>query len=92
MKEKFQFAIDSNNLYKNFHIQGGYDWYPCQHGRFETVEEGEWINNTTYCNGKDSQCTSEIIVTIPKLSLPSPGVVRHDYPQGQAPIIPQVSN
>jgi len=72
--------------------RGGYDWYPCQHGRFETVEEGDWINNTTYCNGKDSQCTSEIIVTIPKLSLISPGVVRHNYPQGQAPIVPQVED
>ena len=52
--------------------------------------KGDWINNTTYCNGKDSQCTSDIIVTIPKLSLVSPGVVRHDYPQGEAPIVPQV--
>lgn len=73
--------------------RGAYDWYPCQHGRFVKVgtTDQDWINNTTYCNGKDSTCTSEIIVTIPKLSLISPGVVRHDYPEGEAPIVPQVN-
>ncbi len=70
--------------------RGAYDWYPCQHGRFVKVDDGSWINNTTYCNGKDSQCTSDYIVTIPKLSMVSPGVVRHDYPEGEAPIVPQV--
>ena len=69
---------------------GAYDWYPCQHGRFEKVDEGYWINNTTYCNGNNNECTSDLIVTIPKLSIPSPGVVRHDYPEGEAPIVPQV--
>ena len=53
--------------------------------------EGDWINNTTYCNGKDSECTSELIVTVPKISLSSPGVVRHDYPNTEAPVTPQVS-
>ncbi len=71
--------------------RGAYDWYPCQHGRF-IVDNGEWINNTTYCNGQDSVCTSDLIVTIPKLSLPSPGVVSHDYPEGEAPIVPQASS
>jgi hypothetical protein len=52
--------------------------------------EGDWINNTTYCNGKDSECTSELIVTVPKISLSSPGVVRHDYPFTEAPVVPQV--
>ena len=66
--------------------------YPCQHGRFVKVDEGYWINNTTYCNGKDSTCTSEIIVTIPRLSLTAPGVVRHDYPEGEAPIVPQIED
>jgi hypothetical protein len=70
--------------------RGAYDWYPCQHGRFAKVEDGSWINNTTYCNGKDSVCTSDTIVTIPKLSMVAPGVVRHDYPEGEAPIVPQV--
>ena len=56
------------------------------------MEEGYWINNTTYCNGKDSTCTSELIVTVPKLSISSPGVVKHDYPEGEAPIIPQVED
>ena len=71
---------------------GGYDWYPCQHARFAKVDEGYWINNTTYCNGKDSTCTSDTIVTIPRLELIAPGVVRHDYPEGEAPIVPQVED
>lgn len=72
--------------------RGGYDWYPCQHGRFLQVDQDEWINNTTYCNGKDSVCTSDTIVTVPKISLVAPGVVRHDYPDGEAPIVPQIED
>lgn len=66
--------------------------YPCQHGRFVKVDEEYWINNTTYCNGKDSTPTSELIVTIPRLSLIAPGVVRHDYPESEAPIVPQIED
>ena len=66
--------------------KGGYDWYPCQHGRFEKVDDDNWINNTTFCNGQDSVCTSDIIVTVPKIYLSSPGVVRHDYPATEAPL------
>ena len=64
--------------------------YPCQHERYLRLADSSWINNTTYCNGQDSVCTSDTIVTIPKLSLSSPGVVRHDYPFTEAPIVPQV--
>ena len=72
---------------------GGYDWYPCQHGRFLMVDDdGNWINNTTYCAGSDSRCTSEIFVTVPNAYLVSPGVARMDYPRGEAPILPQVSS
>merc|ERR1711983_345574 len=71
---------------------GGADWAPCQHGRFVKVDDGSWINNTTFCVGSDSTCISDLIVTIPKLSLVAPGVVRHDYPEGQAPIIPQIED
>ena len=71
---------------------GGEDWCPCQHGRFVKVDDGSWINNTTFCAGKDSVCTSDLIVTIPKLELIAPGVVRHDYPEGEAPMLPQVED
>merc|ERR1711963_9083 len=71
---------------------GGADGLPCQHGRFEKVDEGNWINNTTFCFGKDSQCTSDTIVTIPKIYLSSPGVVRHDYPESEAPVVPQIED
>jgi hypothetical protein len=55
-----------------------------------SVSESNWINNTTYCNGQDSVCTSDLIVTVPEIRLSSPGVVRHDYPFTEAPIVPQV--
>ena len=69
---------------------GAYDWYPCSHARFFQVEEGEWINNTTYCAGSDSNCVGDPLVTAPQVYWSSPGVLRHDYPQSEAPVIPQV--
>ena len=72
--------------------RGGYDWYPCQHGRFIKLENDDWINNTTYCNGHDSHCESDLIVTLPKISVFKPGVIRHDYPEEEAPVAPQVSS
>ena len=67
---------------------GGYDWYPCQHERFIKQESGQWINNVTYCDGKHNECTSDFIITIANVSLPAPGVVRHEYTD--APLMPQV--
>ena len=67
---------------------GGYDGYPCQHERFILQDNGQWINNVTYCDGKHDQCISDIIVTIANVSLPAPGVVQHDYTD--APLSPQV--
>ena len=69
-------------------IPGGYDWYPCQHERFIRQKSGQWINNVTYCAGKEDKCVSDMIVTIANVSLPSPGVVRHDYTD--ALLAPQV--
>jgi hypothetical protein len=71
---------------------GGQDWLPCQHGRFEQLDDGQWINNTTFCNGIDNVCTSDLIITIPELVLIGPGVVRHNYPKGEAPLIPQIED
>jgi hypothetical protein len=69
--------FDRQNLYNYFYL-------------VLLFQDGDWINNTTYCNGKDSKCESELIVTIPKISLVSPGVARHDYPFTEAPVVPQV--
>jgi len=72
---------------------GGFDWYPCQHGRFLKVDEDNWINNTTFCGGNDSKClNNKYYVTLPKIYFSSPGVVRNDYPLGQAPLVPQVED
>ena len=71
--------------------RGGFDWYPCQHGRYVKVDENNWINNTTFCGGKDSECRNgKYYDTTPKAYVTSPGVVRNDYPKGTAPLIPQV--
>jgi len=66
---------------------GAYDWYPCQHARYVVVEDG-WVNNTTYCGGKDSVCTTDIIVTMPHATMPSPGLIQLEY--DDAPLLPQV--
>jgi len=69
---------------------GGYDGYPCQHERFVRQESGQWINNVTYCGGKNDKCVSEMIVTVANITLPKPGVVRHVYTD--APLSPQVED
>jgi len=68
------------------------DWVPCSHARFIQVEEGEWVNNTTFCAGTDSVCEGEVLVTVPKVYWSSPGVLRHDYPQSEAPVVPQIED
>jgi len=78
----------------------GSDAYPCQHGRFIKVDDDNWINNTTFCAGKDSKCEKDeagndkYYDTLPKIYIPEdrPGVVRNDYPLGQAPLVPQVED
>ena len=69
---------------------GGYDWYPCQHERYLQLEDDTWINNTTYCGGTDSACSTDQIVTIPHATLPSPGLIRLDY--DDEPLLPQVKS
>ena len=76
---------DSHGLWS-----GAYDWYPCSHARFFNLDDKEWVNNTTYCAGSDSVCVGDVLVTVPQVYWSSPGVLRHDYPQGEAPITPQV--
>ena len=61
---------------------GGYDGYPCQHERFVQQGDGQWINNVTYCSGKDDVCDSEIIVTI------AATIVRADCHQTAAATMP----
>jgi len=67
--------------------RGGYDWYPCQHERYLRFEDG-WINNTTYNGGNNSHPTTEVIVTIPHATLPSPGLIRLEY--DDEPLLPQI--
>ena len=35
---------------------GAYDWFPCSHARVIQLENGNWINNETFCPGTDSVC------------------------------------
>ena len=42
----------------------------------------------TYCDGKHNECTSPMIVTVANVSVPVPGVVKHEYTD--APLMPQV--
>jgi len=67
--------------------RGGYDWYPCQHERYLRFEDG-WINNTTYSGGSNSDPTTEVIVTVPHATLPSPGLIRLEY--DDEPLLPQI--
>lgn len=67
---------------------GGYDWFPCQHARYTYLDDtDQWINNVTYCGGKNNSCNTEFITTIANISLPAPGIIRHDYTD--APLSPQ---
>jgi len=67
---------------------GAYDWLPCQHGRYLELEDGGWINNTTFCGGTNSSCTTQQIVTAPAATMASPGVIRLEY--DDVPLLPQV--
>merc|ERR1719348_13625 len=71
---------------------GAYDWVPCSHARFYEVENGDWVNNTTFCYGSDSVCDTPIEVTVPIVYWDRPGVLRHDYPQSEAPLVPQIED
>jgi len=67
---------------------GALDWYPCQHERYLQLDDGGWINNTTYCGGSDSICTTDQLVTAPHATLPSPGLIRLEY--DDVPLLPQI--
>jgi len=68
--------------------RGGYDWYPCQHERYLRIDDGSWINNTTYSGGTNSNPTTEVLVTIPHATMPSPGLIRLEY--DDEPLLPQI--
>jgi len=78
------------NCGQDTHWSGAYDWLPCQHARYIQLEDDYWVNNTTYCGGRDSVCTTKQFVTAPKATLVSPGVIRIDY--DDTPLLPQVEN
>ena len=56
---------------------GSHDWVPCSHARFlPRLEQQDWINNTTFCAGKDSKCEKDeagndkYYDTLPKIYIP----------------------
>jgi hypothetical protein len=51
-----------------------YDYYPCQHEHV-LFNGTNWVNNATY--GIDSK--KQRLYSVMALSMPAPGVVRHDY-------------
>lgn len=71
---------------------GAYDWVPCAHHRIVTTDGVNWINNTTFCPGTDSVCEGDLIVTSPAVFWTSPGVLRHQYGQEDAPLVPQIED
>jgi violaxanthin de-epoxidase len=68
--------------------RGGYDWYPCQHERYLRIDDGSWINNTTYVGGTNSNPTTDVLVTIPHATMPSNGLIRLEY--DDEPLLPQI--
>ena len=68
---------------------GGYDWFPCQHERWQVLEDGSWINQISFCMGADNKCLSRGggagIRTIANVTLHRPGVIRHEYDSALAP-------
>ena len=58
------------------------DWLPR-----DPLVPAQWINNVTYCGGSRDSCVTEMIVTVANVTMPSPGVVHHDYTD--APLSPQ---
>jgi len=87
MVEGDWWVVRGVNCGQDNHWSGGYDWYPCQHERYLRLGDG-WINNTTYCGGTDSVCTTGQIVTVPHATMPSPGLIRLEY--DDEPLLPQV--
>ena len=62
---------------------------------FYSSLDGSWINNTTFCGGNDSKCLNDkYYVTVPQIYIEAdrPGIVVHDYPLGQAPLVPQIED
>jgi len=67
--------------------RGGFDWCPCQHANYKVFGD-HWINNTTFTGGSNSTPTTEVLVTAPTATLPSPGLIQLDY--DDAALLPQV--
>jgi len=73
--------------------KGGFDWFPCQHNRFTKTDNNHWIANVTFCGGSNSTCQNDKYYNVlPDIYITNPGVVRNDYPIGQAPLVPQVED
>ena len=82
-------VIKGLNCGKDDVFPGGYDWFPCQHERFSQTKEGTWVNQISYCAGKENKCLSKGggagIRTLANATLHKPGVIRHEYDSALAP-------
>ena len=65
-------------------------WYLFFYMQFHEKKYIYILSQLFFFSGKHDECTTEIIVTIANISLPSPGVIKHDYID--APLAPQVIN
>ena len=82
-------VIRGLNCGRDESFPGGYDWFPCIHARFQELDDGRWINWSTFCAGKDNQCLSHGggagIRTVANVTLPRPGLIRQEYDTALAP-------
>ena len=59
MNSLFETIIIGLNCGHDEVFPGGYDWFPCQHERYQQTEDGKWINKISYCAGSDNKCLSK---------------------------------
>ena len=59
MNSLFETIIIGLNCGYDEVFPGGYDWFPCQHERYQQTRDGKWINKISYCAGSDDKCLSK---------------------------------
>ena len=59
MNSLFETIIIGLNCGHDEVFPGGYDWFPCQHERYQQTGDGNWINKISYCAGSDDKCLSK---------------------------------
>ena len=64
MNSLFETIIIGLNCGYDEVFPGGYDWFPCQHERYQQRGDGKWINKISYCAGSDDKCLSKGITDL----------------------------